>query len=86
MSDQQDNKRQKVELQGEFRKIKPPNFDGEAKEVDGSWLININKYLQEYEYSSNMKARLAIYQLQERATLWWEEVKNVRTIDEQDIS
>ena len=43
-SDQQENKRQKLELQGEFRKIKPPTFDGEAEEVVEAWLININKY------------------------------------------
>ena len=42
--DQQDIKRQKVELQGEFRKIKPPMFDGGAEEVAEAWLINMNKY------------------------------------------
>ena len=75
-----------MELQGEFHKIKPPTFDGEAEEVAKAWLININKYFQVYEYSSNLKARLAIYQLREKATLWWEEMKNVRSIDEQDIT
>ena len=44
LSGQQDYKRQKVELQGEFRKIKPPMFDGEAEEAAEAWLININKY------------------------------------------
>ena len=81
VSDQQDPKSQKVELQGEFRKIKPPTFDGEAEEVAEAWLININKYFQVYEYSSNLKARLAIYQLREKATRWWEEVKNVCNVD-----
>ena len=33
LSGQQDSKRQRVELQGEFRKIKPPTFDGEAEEA-----------------------------------------------------
>ena len=75
-----------MELQGEFHKIKPPNFDGEFEEVAKTWLININKYFQLYKYSSNMKARLAIYQLREKATLWWEEVKNVRNINERDIT
>ena len=28
-SEQQTSKRQQIELQGEFRKIKPPHFDGE---------------------------------------------------------
>ena len=38
------NKKQKVELHGEFRKIKPPMFDGEKEEVAEAWLINMNKY------------------------------------------
>ena len=71
--EQQEIKKEKVEMQGEFRKIKPPTFDGEAEEVDEAWLINMNKYFQVYEYSGNHKARLAIYQLREKATLWWEE-------------
>ena len=37
-------KRQRVELHGEFRKIKPPTFDGEKEEVAEAWLINMNKY------------------------------------------
>ena len=44
-SDQQDHKRQRNELQGEFCKIKPPMFDGEAEEAAEAWLININKYI-----------------------------------------
>ena len=51
-----------------------------------AWLINMNKYFQVYEYNSNLKVRLAIYQLREKATLWWEEVKNVRSIEEQDVT
>ena len=41
-------KKQKVELQGEFRKIKPPTSDGEAEEVAKAWIINMNKYFQVY--------------------------------------
>ena len=51
-----------------------------------SWLININKYFQVYEYSRNLKSRLAIYQLREKATLWWEEVKNFHNIEDQDMT
>eukprot|EP00253_Pinus_taeda_P016801 PITA_16801 len=76
--EQQTSKRQKMELQGEFRKIKPPLFDGEQEEAAEAWLININKYFQLYEYDQNLKARLAIFQLQGKATLWWEEIKIVK--------
>eukprot|EP00253_Pinus_taeda_P012189 PITA_12189 len=84
--EQQTSKRQRVELQGEFRKIKPPHFDGEQEEAAEAWLINMNKYFQLYEYDHNLKARLAIFQLQGKATLWWEEVKIVKGVTEQNIT
>eukprot|EP00253_Pinus_taeda_P025293 PITA_25293 len=73
--EQQTSKRQKVELQGEFRKIKPPHFDGEQEEAVEAWIINMNKYFQLYEYDNNLKAQLDIFQLQGKATLWWEEAR-----------
>eukprot|EP00253_Pinus_taeda_P018663 PITA_18663 len=84
--EQQTSKRQRVELQGEFRKIKPPHFDGEQEEAAEAWLINMNKYFQLYEYDHNLKARLAIFQLQGKATLWWEEVKIVKGVTEETIT
>ena len=86
VSEQQEIKKQNVELQGEFRKIKPPTFDGEAEEVVEAWLTNMNNYFQVYKYSNNLKAKLAIYQLREKTTLWWEEVKNVHSIEDQDVT
>eukprot|EP00253_Pinus_taeda_P002532 PITA_02532 len=46
----------------------------------------MNKYFQLYEYDNNLKARLAIFQLQGKATLWWEEVKIVKGVTEQNIT
>eukprot|EP00253_Pinus_taeda_P023407 PITA_23407 len=46
----------------------------------------MNKYFQLYEYDDNLKARLAIFQLQGKATLWWEEVKLVKGVTEQNIT
>jgi len=51
-----------------------------------AWLINMNKYFQLYEYDYNLKALLAIFQLQGKATLWWEEVKTVHEVNEQSIT
>eukprot|EP00253_Pinus_taeda_P033189 PITA_33189 len=82
----QTSKRQRIELQGEFRKIKPPHFDGEQEEAAEAWLINMNKYFQLYEYDHNLKARLAIFQLQGKATLWWEEIKIVKGVSERTIT
>ena len=44
------------------------------------------KYFQVYEYESNVKARLAIYQLQGKTTLWWEEIKMVHAINEKKVT
>ena len=44
------------------------------------------KYFQVYEYESNLRARLAIYQLQGNATLWWEETRMVHVIDEKMVT
>jgi len=44
VSNHKTQKRKKIELQEEFRKIKPPLFDGEQEEAEEGWLINMNKY------------------------------------------
>ena len=36
--------KQRKELQGEFRKIKPPSYDGEKEEDAQAWLLNMIKY------------------------------------------
>eukprot|EP00253_Pinus_taeda_P030673 PITA_30673 len=59
-------------------------YDNE--EAAEAWLINMNKYFQLYKYDHNLKAHLAIFQLQGKATLWWEEVKAVQGMDEQSIT
>ena len=50
-------KRKVDHLEGEFKKIKPTSFNREYKtgeEVE-AWLLDIKKYFQIYNYSSNMK-------------------------------
>lgn len=61
-------------------------LDGESEEFVEAWMVNINKYFQMYEYNDNLKARLIIYQLQGKVTLWWEEVKVVQGVDEQGVT
>lgn len=50
-----------------------------------AWLINMNKYFQIYEYDENFRERLEIYQLQGKNTLWWEEIKMVKEINEHEV-
>jgi len=61
VSDHKTQKKQKIELQGEFQKIKPPLFNGEQVEATETWLINVNNYFQLYEPYYNLKAHLAIF-------------------------
>ena len=49
-------------------------------------LLNMVKCFQVYEYRSNLKARLVAYQLQGKATIWWEETKIIHVLDEKTVS
>ena len=53
------------EIYGEFKKNKPPTFNGEIEkgEEAESWLSGMKKYFQIYNYSNQLKARMAIYNL-----------------------
>jgi hypothetical protein len=75
-------------LQGELRKIKPPTFDGENKmgEDVEAWLLGIRKYFQLHNYSSNLEAKIVIYHLQGKASMWWDQLKQVKHINERRIS
>jgi hypothetical protein len=76
------------ELQGEMRKIKPPTFDGEHKKDEDAeaWLLGMRKYFQLHNYSSHVEARIAIYQLKGKASMWWDQLMQVKHIDEKKIT
>ena len=71
----------------EFKKAKPPTFDGEIKtrQEDEAWLLGIKKYFQVHDYSGNMKARVAIFNMNGRASIWWEHFKQVKRISERRL-
>ena len=58
-------KHHKDRSQDEFKKAKPPTFDGEVKtgQEAEAWLLGIKKYFQVQDYSGNMKARVSIFNL-----------------------
>ena len=60
------------EISGEFKKIKPLTFNGETEkgEQAESWLSGMKKYFQIYNYSNQLKARMAIYNLTRKAYIW----------------
>jgi hypothetical protein len=75
-------------LHGELRKIRPPSFDGGNKKREDAkaWLMEMRKYFQLHDYSSNAEARIAAYHLQRKASMWWDQLKQVKHFDEKRIS
>jgi hypothetical protein len=80
-------RKQTDHLEGEFKNIEPTTFDGESKigeEVE-AWLLDIKKYFQIYNYSSNMKVRMAIYSLKGKANIWWQDLKLSKGLKEKQL-
>jgi len=46
----------------------------------------MRKYLQLLDYSSNIEIRIEMYHIQGRASMWWDQLKHVKNIDEKIIS
>jgi hypothetical protein len=83
-----DKKRKTIDhLEGEFKKIKPATFDGESRteEEAEAWLLDIKKYFQIYNYSSNMKFGMAIYNLKRKASIWWQDLKLAKGLKEKQL-
>jgi hypothetical protein len=72
----------------EFKKSKPPTFDGEIKkgEEAEAWILGLKKYFRVHDYSENLKARITIFNLNGKASIWWEDLRNVKGIHEKELS
>ena len=47
-------------------------MESKTGEEAEAWLLDIKKYFQIYNYSSNMKVRMAVYNLKGKASIWWQ--------------
>ena len=76
------------EIYGEFKKIKPSTFNGETEkgEEAESWMSGMKKYFQIYNYSIQLKARMAIYNLTGKEDICWQDLKRVKGIREKNIN
>ena len=76
------------EICGEFKRIKPPTFNGETEKGEEVefWLSGMKKYFQIYNYSNQLKARMAIYNVSGKADIWWQDLKRVKGIKEKNIN
>ena len=72
---------------GEFRKIRAPTYEGEINtgEKAEEWLLGMRNYFQFHNYSSEMKARLSIYNLNGKAVRWWRDLKHTKKDELQEI-
>ena len=66
-------------LSDDFKKEKPPTFDGEMKKPRDAkaWLLGMRKFFRLHDYLENMKARVATFSLKGKVDIWWKDVKNV---------
>ena len=47
-------------------------------EKSEEWLLGMRKYFRVHNYSSEMKAHLAIYNLNGKADRWWRDLKHTK--------
>jgi len=74
-------------LQGEFQKIKSPTYEGEMNIVEKveEWVLGMSKYFWVHNYYSKMKARIAIYNLNCKASRWWRDLKHTKKDDLREV-
>lgn len=73
---------------GEFRKERPTTFVGEVKlgQEAEAWLLRMRKNFQVHDYSRNVKARISIFNLNGRESIWWAHLNKVKRIKERKIA
>lgn len=72
----------------EFKKEKPPTFDGEVNKSQDveAWLLGMKNFFRFHDYSENMRARVDTFSLKGKANIWCEDVKNVRGINKEYLT
>ena len=72
------------EISGEFKKIKPPMFNGEVEkgEEAEAWLSGMKQYFEIYNYFDRIKARMAIYNTTGKDDIWWHDIKIIKNLKE----
>ncbi|XP_073016412.1 uncharacterized protein [Primulina eburnea] len=71
----------------QFQELRPPKFFGtENGEKASGWLKSINHLFNLLEYTESVRLKLAIYQLKDRAQLWWEAAEEALKASGQTIT
>ena len=76
------------ESHGYLSKIMPLTFDGEnRRDLDAeSWLLIMRRYFHLYQYSPNLELTIVIYNLKGKSSIWWDELAQVKRINENTIN
>ena len=45
----------------------------------------MKKYFHLYNYSSSLKVRMTVYNLNDKATIWWKDLKKVKNIEDKRV-
>ena len=63
-------------------------FNGEIKKVEKAeyWLSGKEKYFHIYNYSNELKTKMAIYNLTGKEYIWWQEIKKVKKVKERYVT
>jgi hypothetical protein len=49
-------------------------------------MLVLKKYFRVHDYSENLKAQITIFNLNGKASIWWENLRDVKGIHEKDLS
>jgi hypothetical protein len=49
-------------------------------------LLGLRKYFIFHDYSENLKARITIFNLNGKDSIWWKDLRNVKGIHEKELS
>ena len=76
------------EISWEFKKIKPPMFNGEIEKgkESKSWLLGMKTYFHICNYSDRLKAIMVIYNLTGKVDIWWKDIKRVKNNKEKYLT
>jgi len=50
-----------------------------------AWFLWMNKFFRFHSYSENMKTKIFAFILKGKSNIWWEDVKNVNGIREEEL-
>lgn len=75
-------------MQKEFKKANPLTFDCEVKKLEDveEWSLGMKNIFRIQSYLENLKEKVFTFILKGKEYIWWEDLKNVKCIREEEMS